>query len=442
MAFENIPGVTVEVQDRGLALSPESNFPKVTLLGVTDNPLAEVNEPFKVSKSSSVAERFNLANGKPSELSLAYWEAVGAGAENIELVNIAASGTITNSERYAALDVTYGLLLNSRVDIVSPVSATIDASGMPTNKNFAYQLANFCYKSTINFDSCIGTIGVNPSFTSASGIPSLADIVAWESSLSSFSSIPEYDGVTDSSGDGIPDNYAFWATTDGEMPTGSPPASNGLVIKDQKGNPVDIGQYISVVSIEGQVANEAGRDLYPTIPAYNINAAQAYAGLISSIPSNVGTTNRVIGGVSPLRSVSLSQANSLTGARFVTAFPKSRGYSVVKGVTGAYNISQYFRSDFVNLTTVRIVHDVVTLIREASDPFIGLASNAQNRAALENAIDEVLGQVQSRGALRRYDFSITATPAQQVLGQLSVDVTLVPAFEIFDIALVVALSPQ
>jgi len=50
--------------------------------------------------------------------------------------------------------------------------------------------------------------------------------------------------------------------------------------------------------------------------------------------------------------------------------------------------------------------------------------------------------MQLAGALQRYDFAIIATPDQQVLGQMTVDLTIVPAFEILDIQVNVTLAKE
>ena len=50
--------------------------------------------------------------------------------------------------------------------------------------------------------------------------------------------------------------------------------------------------------------------------------------------------------------------------------------------------------------------------------------------------------MKGQGALNSYDFSISSTPDQRVLGQLDINLTLVPAFEIQEINLVVSLSKE
>jgi phage tail sheath protein FI len=109
-------------------------------------------------------------------------------------------------------------------------------------------------------------------------------------------------------------------------------------------------------------------------------------------------------------------------------------------MTGAYNISQYYRSDFVRLTTVRITQESISAVRIVSSPFIGKPNNGVNRSALEAAIDEGLGKLQRRGALEGFRFSLISTPTMRALGQIIVDLTIIPAFEITEIRVRIGLS--
>jgi hypothetical protein len=62
--------------------------------------------------------------------------------------------------------------------------------------------------------------------------------------------------------------------------------------------------------------------------------------------------------------------------------------------------------------------------------------------ALDSEIDQLLISMKGIGALNAYSFSISSTPDQRVLGELDINLTLVPAFEITSINLVVSLSKE
>lgn len=224
--------------------------------------------------------------------------------------------------------------------------------------------------------------------------------------------------------------------------------SDGVAATDSRGNKVDAGAYISVFSTPlkatgTQVRSRAlalGGSVAST--ARNTDGVAAYAGLITSLAPQSATTNKQVGGVVQLKLLSARQANDLTGMRHVTMYSRTRGLTVASGVTGAYNVSLYVRSDYVRLSTVRIVHAVVDLIRSVSEKFIGEPNNAPQMNAMDAEIDQVLLSMKGSGALNSYQFSISATPDQRVLGQLDINLTLVPAFEITDINLTVSLSKE
>jgi hypothetical protein len=443
--FANLPGTSVEITDQGLRITRAPSGPKVVLLGFTTsaNENAEPYVPFLVSNTSltSAYSSVKNADGTASELSKALFEAHVAGARNIETMNIlpSASGAyLSDDDRYGYLEKAYEVLYNYNADIIVPVGAKLDSRTLSGHRSFGYQLANFCYRATKNNNTCMGVIGVVGATTSPSGTPTLGEIEEWVVDLENYTYCPQYDGTTDANDDGKPENYAFVATTSGDMPF----AFSGGDILDAKGNRVDIGSYLSVVATNLRAINEAVVDVYPKLGYYNTDGAAAYAGLISSLPSKSAPTNKVIQGVILQQGISLSQADRLAGKRFITVLDKPKGYVVSSAMTGAYNISEYFRSDFVRLTTVRIMQDAINIIRTVSEQFIGEPNSAPQRNALSTAVENALAAMQEAGALRRFDFNIFATPADQVLGKATIELILVPAFELQQITVYVSLASE
>lgn len=443
--FANLPGVAVDITDQGLRISRAPSGPKITLLGLTTSTETEATPyvPYNVSDSTITRGylKFKNADGTVSELCKALMEAYNAGGRNIELMNVlpAASGAlISDDDVYGYLDYAYLTLLNLDVDIAVPVGVALDSTTLTGDRNFGYQLANFCYQATANSNTTIGVIGVTGPTTSPSGTPTILEVENWVTALAAYTNCSEYDGTTDANGDGVPDNYRFVATTTGEMPASW---ASGDVL-DAKGNKVDIGAYISVVAAPIRATNDAATDLYPTLGYYNSNGVPAYAGLIATLPAKSAPTNKIVSGISMQRDISLSQADRLAGSRFVPVFAKPKGIVAASAMTGAYNISEYYRSDFVRLSTVRIVHDAVNFVRDVSDQFIGEPNSAPQRNALSTAIDNALKSMQSQGALRRYDFNIYASATDQVLGRATVELELVPAFELQQITVIVALAAE
>jgi len=445
--YPNLPGVLASVQDGGLRITKPTVAQKVTIIGVTDKTVVAINDPYPLVRAEDV-NNFDLVSGAPSEITRAVEEASNGGADNIEVVVTSNTPAISAALRYDALDATYDLLLHTQMDIVCPAGIFLDTDTLDVAKNFGYQLADFAFHSTVNNNTVVGVIGTAPILGNETGIPSLAQLSAHVTALAAFDTsgiqgrdITIYDGVTDAGGDGVPDNYAFIGTDDRAIPVGTPPASAGNVLHDDRGNFIDIGAYINVFAGDYIFANETARRLYPTLGYYRGTAGPTYAGLIAGLPSWRGTTNLVLPSARPARNYSLSQANTLIGARYACAMDKPGGFKVVKGVTGAYRINDYYRSDFTLLSTVKIVHSAINIVRQVCEPFIGLPLNEVNANSMDAAIDSGLAILQDTGALNGYDFSLTSSPAARVLGNLTVDIKLDVAIEINQVTVKVALTP-
>jgi hypothetical protein len=232
--------------------------------------------------------------------------------------------------------------------------------------------------------------------------------------------------------------FAAWQATD----------SDGDLAIDARSNKVDAGAYISVFSaplrsIGTLVRSVAlGYGASPANTSRNTTASASYAGKITSLAPQSSTTNKQLDGVTSLRLLSARQANDMSGMRHVTMYSRTKGLTVASGSTGAFNVTKYVRSDYTRLTTMRIVAAAADLIRTVGDKYIGEPNNAPQMNALDAEVDQLLLSMKGQGALNSYDFSISSTPDQRVLGQLDINLTLVPAFEIQEINLVVSLSKE
>jgi hypothetical protein len=171
---------------------------------------------------------------------------------------------------------------------------------------------------------------------------------------------------------------------------------------------------------------------------YEDDFSGAYAGLISILPSYSSPTNKVIPGVvMQTFKLSASQIQALTEKNYVV--PRTRNGRVVvsDAVTTAPDTS-----DFVRLSTVRIVNDAVNLVREICDPYIGEPNTLPRRNALQTQIDTALKGMIRRGALNDYRFSVKASLADQMDGNIRIILDLVPVFETRRIFVTVALKPS
>ena len=261
---------------------------------------------------------------------------------------------------------------------------------------------------------------------------------SFDTSLLQGAAFTEFDGVTDSGADGVPDNYAGWATSDEVMATGAPPASDTDVEEDLNHNPIDIGAYTCVYAGWERFRNDAGRRIYPALGYYNASGAAAYAGLMSITPSYLAARNIPLPGAESIRNLSSAQADALSVNRFIVSAPNVGQYQVYDAMTSAHNISQYLRSDFVRITTVRVMFDAVDQTRAAANPFIRRNNNPTNREGLKEAIDEGLKLLRGKG-LEKWDYDLVFTPAMMVLGELLIDLKLWIESEIQTITLRVGL---
>ena len=425
-----------EFTDKGLQLVRPTLGPTVMILGITDNTSAPLEDPYRIERGASISD-FDLTSGLPSEITKAVQEAQSGGAENIEVFVVSSDGstrhsTISNADRYTALGRAYTLLRNHPMDLVVPVGAFVDSTGLSAGTSFAYQLANFCYRGTREYTARFGVIGATPptATVAPTGIPTLAEMATWVAALGAYSTagvqgtaFPEYDGTTDADLDNVPDTYALWATSDEAMPTGAPPADAATVEVDADKNPIDIGAYMCCYSGWERTRNTAARRLYPTAGYYHTNGAAAFAGLIAATKSHEAPRNIPLPGMERIRALSPVQADSLAIKRFITSANKLGQYMVYDAMTSAYNISDYVRSDFVRITTVRIMHDAVDQVRAAANPFIRLTNSVTSREALKAALDEGLSLLKEKG-LEKWDFNLIYTTAMKVLGQLEIELSL------------------
>jgi hypothetical protein len=357
------------------------------------------------------------------------------------------------------------------VDIIHPAATYIDETGLSGNDdggaardNFAKQLADFCHRATVgDANTTIGVIGTKPiNFVAAAEgwddaysdtgdllfeVPSRAHLNEWVYHLTGSSSGNDHStevltssgflaGSDEESAGIVSTSYAFWARDDNET-----------IATDQFGTYVDGGGYISVVAgacrragpSVTKLAAKYGETSFVTM---NTNAAAAYAGFVSTLESMDGTTNKSIPGILRARELTRAQALSIMNDRFVTFLTRPKGYVVVKGITGAYNASSFTRSDFVMLSTRRITNACLDLVARAAEPFIGLPNNEAHRNAMSAAIDTALNSYQRLGGIQRFTFALESTPDMQVLGNIHVYLTIVPAFEITNVTVYISLAKE
>jgi hypothetical protein len=177
-------------------------------------------------------------------------------------------------------------------------------------------------------------------------------------------------------------------------------------------------KFISIVAFEPVFLN-IGRGR-----PYVANGQAAYAGMLASMPYDISPTNKSVTGIQGLRySLSISQYEALNGSRYVTMKTKpGRDPVIIEDVTAAPA-----GSDFVNWSTYSITAEAANRVYNIAETFIGRPNSVEVRTSLEQLISNTL---MSMSGLRGFDFSISSTPNQQVLGIIEVDLILVPVFTI------------
>jgi hypothetical protein len=470
---KSLPGTLVTVNDGGLAITPPPGGTKVTILGTTTNDTLEVGEPTRIRDRKLVSPSLDHSDGTPSELSLAVEEAFRVGAENVEVVRIAdASGEDTGSytpeNRFDHLEAAYDILKVTPVDIVVPYGARfednptgVNALGT-TRKPTWKQLGDFCYQATKEANNVIGVIGTKTpnevAFergwtgqpTGRAGIlfntPSIAHIQEWVKYLTAqvgtFGTYTaehwtDYLAGSNETSPGVLDtNYDGWARE-----------TDGSIALDNKGNQVDGGARLSIVAMASRIRHDRVRTLAAGLGIsgqtdMNHNGAVAYAALLSRLPAEIGATNHTMAGVSAARQLAASLAKDLMNFRYVTALDRALGYVIAKDTTGAHFASAETKSDFVLTQIVRIVDEAIDIVRETGEEFISKPINAANLGAFESAVRQSLTGMKTAGALRRFDFGVIADVDAQILGEINVDLTLVPAVELLTINTQISLAKE
>jgi hypothetical protein len=199
----------------------------------------------------------------------------------------------------------------------------------------------------------------------------------------------------------------------------------------------------------GHVSVIAGPELGYSVPGksttYYANGVITYVALVSTLAAQSAPTNKPVGGIIGMNyNLSLRQLNALSGAKYVSFRLKNGGVYVTDGITTAPDIvvgGQVNKSDYTRLSTLRITHAAINLIREIADPFVGEPAGLPQRNALNAAIQSGLTAMRNAGAITDFRFTLVQERGSGVLGQSKITLQLVPAFETRKISVDVSLRP-
>lgn len=189
----------------------------------------------------------------------------------------------------------------------------------------------------------------------------------------------------------------------------------------------EIGKYVTVIAAELKPVR------YDEDWGY-ANGATTFAAAISRMSSFVSPVNKTAYNVSAVRyNPTRTQQTTLSdkGVNFI-ALNFNKVPVFVEGLTMAPSTS-----DFVRISTMRIVTEAALLVRQVCQKFIGEPSSLQTRNSMETAITSALRGMQQVGALLDSDFTVSYLPAEN---KAFVDLVLTPAFEIKNIEVQVAVT--
>ena len=246
-----------------------------------------------------------------------------------------------------------------------------------------------------------------------------------------IASFSEYDSRTSTTGK-FPDNFLMFATTQH-----SPPLSrdDSSIIFDQRGTRVDLGSYMEVLFPHSLGTTSELAAMRPTNPTSRVSSLAAQLKLHESTPSYNAITNLPGPGIRPIANAQLSktQAGRLARARIQCFFSKSNGYVLSDGMTGAMNLNEAIRSDYVRAMTRDITFEWADNVRAIGDPFSGKGKTAVNVASLEQKLGKRMDEFKERGALIDGSVVLINDNAASSIGQLRVRSTLVTPDEIREI---------
>jgi hypothetical protein len=162
----------------------------------------------------------------------------------------------------------------------------------------------------------------------------------------------------------------------------------------------------------------------------------AYAGLISLLPAFSSPTHKVIpGALGSEYTLSAAQLLGLLNQHIVCPRLQNGRLIIGDAITTADD-----DSDFIRLTTVRIVSDVIALVHETAEPYIGEQNTLAKRNALETQLRNKLSRLISLGALNDFRFNIKSSLKNQIDGDMFIYLDIVPVFEVRRIYIAVSLK--
>lgn len=407
-----LPGVRTTILDRfyNQARTDLPGGPLIAVIAKRNNAataLAPDFTPYLASSEQDVITQF----GENSQIHKAFYELSTGGAPRVAFVPLPSNTTFNHaagtmaSATYATIDVfneAFAAVEAIRADIVVPWGRGGDTTDWDdyatpvatpgnntsdyfyadnsTNASFSWakKISDKCYEITFNSYPVVAVMGVAPIAGPQNPTPS-------------------------------------------QLATGV--TFPNLISKELLSN----GQFVQVVATEVHPISA------PTSWGYS-NGACLYAALMTRLPSWSATTNKPMYNIDQLRyNVTRTQADTLSGKGVVVGqLDFSRIPKWVDGVTFAKSTS-----DFVRLSTLRIIFDAVKLVKSVAQNYVGEGMSITMQNAFQTQISSSLQSMTKIGAINQSDFRVAYSPADN---KAYVDLAIVPAFELREVVVQVSVN--
>lgn len=465
-ATYSLPGSTVSIGDYGLRISAPLPGPKLTLVGRTTSTLggtADLHEPYLIQSFPTAIEALKDADGTDSELSVALEKAVEAGAQHVEVVICSQTSAYgTENDRWDAIKASLNALKEHPMDWIISDEAYVDATSLSgtdgdseSRTDYRRMFGDFCYRATAIGNTVRAVVGLKPLLqtaydeswtvapTSSPGqvlfdYPTLSQVNEWPyhvrgednstNGLKNHSAESELTGYVSGSVQSAPGvisaSYDGWARdTDGSIAT------------DHLGNNVDGGRAVTVFGavcrqVLSSTRTRAALYGYGGEVSENTNGAVAFAAFMTTLNPGQSATNRQIPSIVQPRTIPASFGSAMLNARVATMVSRTTGFVVSKGITGAHNAGPYTKSDFTNLTSYDTVILAVDIAKSIVERYIGKQSAPEIINAMQYELDNGLHFLVQSNLAERVTASIIQTRDQQILGDLDVELDIVPYGEI------------
>jgi len=212
--------------------------------------------------------------------------------------------------------------------------------------------------------------------------------------------------------------------------------SSSLATLADKNNSLvkSVGPYVAVLASEVKPVGYSTTTSDGIVDYGYSNGTSSFAAIMSRTPSYTGLTNKSLYNVMALRYAPTRTQQETINAAAVNAVVLNFNKVAVFGGAVTYSASN---SDYLRLSTKRIVDEASQLVRQVCQKFVGEPSTIQVRNSMETAISSGLRGMQIKGALLESDFNVTYVPSDNMA---IVDLVLTPAFELNSIRVQIAIN--